>query len=104
MLIAHQHKHFDNGSGGKRSLSNSVDNIYEFIEAGYINALEYQKPSVQGMIINSLKKVNKNVASIIGNDCYQWEFYPQKDDKTGFKGYVSKIKHFQLSKDLYFLS
>lgn len=102
LLIAHQHKHFDNGSGGKRSLSNSVDNIYEFIETGYINALEYQKPSVQGMIINSLKKVNKNVASIIGSDCHQWEFYPQRDDKTGFKGYVSKIKALPTFKGLVF--
>lgn len=92
LLIAHQHKHFDNASGGKRSLSNSVENIYEFIKTGYINALEYQRPSVQGMIINSLKKVNKNVASIIGSDCHQWEYYPQKDDKTGYKGYISKIK------------
>lgn len=102
MLIAHQHKHFDNASGGKRSLSNSVDNIYEFIETGYINALEYQRPSVQGMIINSLKKVNKNVASIIGSDCHQWEYYPQKDNKTGFKGYVSKIKALPTFKGLVF--
>lgn len=102
LLIAHQHKHFDNASGGKRSLSNSVDNIYEFIETGYINALEYQRPSVQGMIINSLKKVNKNVASIIGSDCHQWEYYPQKDNKTGFKGYVSKIKALPTFKGLVF--
>lgn len=92
LLIAHQHKHFDNASGGKRSLSNSVDNIYEFIKTGYINALEYQRPNVQGMIINSLKKINKNVASIIGSDCHQWEYYPQKDSKNGYKGYVSKIR------------
>ena len=92
LLIAHQHKHFDNANGGKRSLSNSVDNIYEFIKTGYINALEYQRPNVQGMIINSLKKINKNVASIIGSDCHQWEYYPQKDAKNGYKGYVSKIR------------
>lgn len=92
LLIAHQHKHFDNRSGGKRSLSNSVDDIYSFIKTGYISALEYQRPSVQGMIINSLKKVNKNVASIIGSDCHQWEFYPKKDSIAYTKEYVSKVK------------
>ena len=92
LLIAHQHKHFDNRSGGKRSLSNSADDIYSFIKTGYISALEYQRPSVQGMIINSLKKVNKNVASIIGSDCHQWEFYPKKDSIAYTKEYVSKVK------------
>ena len=58
VLIAHQHKSLDNPEGGKRSLSNSVDDVYEFISTGYINALEYQKPSVQGMIINSLNSNN----------------------------------------------
>ena len=55
ILIAHQHKHFDNEEGGPKSLSNSVSDIYDFIRTGYINALEYQKPSVQGMLFNSLK-------------------------------------------------
>ena len=59
ILIAHQHKALDNPEGGKRSLSNSVEDVYEYISTGYINALEYQKPSVQGMIINSLKKAEK---------------------------------------------
>lgn len=92
ILIAHQHKHFDNKSGGKRSLSNSVSDIYEFIETGYINALEYQRPNVQGMIINSLKKVKRNVATIIGSDCHQWNCYPKKDNKVPEKEYITKIK------------
>lgn len=92
ILIAHQHKHFDKKDGGKRSLSNSVSDIYEFIKTGYVNALEYQRPAIQGMIINSLKKVNKNVATIIGSDCHKWEFYPQKDENNANKQYISKIK------------
>lgn len=92
ILIAHQHKHFDNKSGGKRSISNSVDNIYEFIDTGYINALEYQKVNVQGMIINSLEKTSKNLATVIGSDCHKWELYPYKDEKSCNKDYVSKIK------------
>ena len=92
ILIAHQHKHFDNEEGGPKSLSNSVSDIYDFIRTGYINALEYQKPSVQGMLINSLKKANENVATIIGSDCHQWEYYPCKDSKATNRDYVTKIK------------
>ena len=92
ILIAHQHKHFDNQEGGPKSLSNSVDDIYNFIKTGYINALEYQKPSVQGMLINSLNKANENVATIIGSDCHQWNYYPCKDSITASRKYVTKIK------------
>lgn len=92
ILIAHQHKHFDNEEGGPKSLSNSVSDIYDFIRTGYINALEYQKPSVQGMLINSLKKANENVATIIGSDCHQWEYYPCKDSNAPNRNYVTKIK------------
>ena len=92
ILIAHQHKGLDNSSGGKRSLSNSVEDVYEYISTGYINALEYQKPSVQGIIINSLNKVEMNIATVIGSDCHKWEYYPCKDEKHGNKNYVSKIK------------
>lgn len=92
ILIAHQHKALDNPEGGKRSLSNSVEDVYEYISTGYINALEYQKPSVQGMIINSLKKAEKNIATVIGSDCHKWEYYPCKDENSGNKNYVSKIK------------
>lgn len=92
ILIAHQHKALDNPEGGKRSLSNSVEDVYEYISTGYINALEYQKPSVQGMIINSLNKADKNIATIIGSDCHRWEYYPCRDEKTPNKNYVTKIK------------
>lgn len=92
VLIAHQHKHFDNEEGGPKSLSNSVSDIYDFIKTGYINALEYQKPSVQGMLINSLKKANENVATVIGSDCHKWEYYPCKDENSSNRDYVTKIK------------
>lgn len=102
VLIAHQHKHFNQKSGGKRSLSNSVSDIYKFIKTGYINALEYQKPAVQGMIINSLKDANKSVATIIGSDCHQWSYYPQQDNLHSNKEYVSKIKSLPSFKGLVF--
>lgn len=92
LLIAHQHKNFDNPEGGIKSISNSVSDMYEFIETGYINALEYQKPNVQGMIINCLKKTSTNVATIIGSDCHKWKCYPKKDEKSENKKYITKIK------------
>lgn len=92
VLIAHQHKSLDNPEGGKRSLSNSVSDVYEFISTGYINALEYTKPSVQGMIINSLHKIDSNIATVTGSDCHKWKYYPKKDENTFNERYVSKIK------------
>lgn len=92
LLIAHQHKNFDNPNGGPKSISNSVSNLYDFIQTGYLNALEYQNANVQGIIINCLKKANTNVATIIGSDCHQWEYYPQKDKNTRQKDYITKIK------------
>ncbi|MDD2518989.1 MAG: hypothetical protein PHG18_03785 [Bacilli bacterium] len=102
VLIAHQHKHFDTMEGGRRSFSNSVSDPYEFIKTGYINALEYQKPNVQGMIIDSLKSINENIATIIGSDCHQWQFYPLHDEKSSPKNYISKIKCLPTFKGLAF--
>ena len=44
------------------------------------------------MIINSLNRVEKNIATVIGSDCHKWECYPCKDEKHSNKNYVSKIK------------
>ena len=87
ILIAHQHKHFDNEEGGPKSLSNSVSDIYEFIKTGYINALEYQKPRVQGMIKNNLREMKSKFATITGSDCHVWSAYPNKDEKIKEKYY-----------------
>lgn len=102
VLIAHQHKDLDNPNGGKRSLSNSVSNVYEYIGSGYINALEYQKPSVQGMLIDNLKKANINIATIIGSDCHEWNEYPKHDKKSVTSDYITKIKALPTFKGLVF--
>lgn len=102
VLIAHQHKDIENPSGGKRSISNSVSNVYEYIGSGYINALEYQKPSVQGMLIDNLKKADMNIATIIGTDCHDWKAYPRHDEKSKAHEYITKIKALPTFKGLVF--
>ena len=102
VLIENQHKSLDNPNGGKRSISDSVSNIYDYIATGYINALEYQKPSVQGMIIDNLKKSDINIATIIGSDCHDWKAYPKHDMNSKAHGYISKIKALPTFKGLVF--
>ena len=102
VLIAHQHKSLDNPNGGKRSISDSVSNIYDYIATGYINALEYQKPSVQGMILDNLKKSDINIATIIGSDCHDWNAYPKHDMSSKAHEYISKIKALPTFKGLVF--
>lgn len=102
VLIAHQHKDLDNPNGGKRSLSNSVSNVYEYIGSGYINALEYQKPSVQGMLIDNLKKADMNIATIIGTDCHDWNAYPKHDKDSNAHEYITKVKALPTFKGLVF--
>ena len=57
LLIAHQKSDIDikDSSQNHHSLSEAVDNPREWIKTGFINALEYQKPRVQGMIKKNLK-------------------------------------------------
>lgn len=81
ILIAHQKKAIGNSSGGKTSYSNSTSNPYEFLRVGYIDALEYQKPSVEGILQNELKDFDSDfsAALITGSDCHDWRVYPKHD-------------------------
>ncbi|MGI6676528.1 MAG: ABC transporter ATP-binding protein [Bacilli bacterium] len=80
ILIAAQRKALDNPRGGKNSLSNSVSDVYEFLKVGYISALEIQKPSVHGMILNNLVDFPDTIAFTYGSDCHQWDLYPKHSD------------------------
>ena len=95
VLIAHQKSGIDvqDSTGKHHSLSEAVKDPNEWIRIGYINALEYQKPRIQGMIKNNLKEINTKFATITGSDCHVWSAYPNKDStiKTP-KEYLSKIK------------
>lgn len=84
LLIACQRKSLDNKNGGKNCLSDSCDNPLEFIKTGYINALEYQSPSVEGILNNSLVDLPKDmgVSLVAGSDCHEWSAYPYHDSKS----------------------
>jgi hypothetical protein len=82
ILIVHQKQSLDRKDKSHRSLSGAVKNPYEIIEMGYINALEFKKSSVEGILKDNLKKIERNVSLITGSDCHQWDFYPEHDEKS----------------------
>lgn len=77
ILIAHQHSGF-NGNQKPRSLGKATDglNAYKF---GYIDALEYNKPVVQGILRSELSDLELPARMVIGSDCHQWSCYPKHD-------------------------
>jgi predicted ATPase len=93
ILIACQRKDIGNHNGKHSSLSDSSNQVEEIISIGYINALEYQKPKVEGILINNLKEIPRSVSLISGSDCHTWSCYPKHDasvKKSEF--YPSKAK------------
>lgn len=95
ILIAHQKSGFDVKSGKKthHSLSEAVSNPLEWLKVGYINALEYQKPKVQGVLKNDLNDFKLKFSTITGSDCHVWKAYPKKDFSVQVEdNYVTKIK------------
>ena len=103
LLIAHQKSDLDvkDSLQNHHSLSEAVDNPKEWIKTGFINALEYQKPRVQGMIKNSLKNLKWKFATITGSDCHVWSAYPNKDDNSEEpKDYLTNIKSLPTFKGL----
>lgn len=80
IFIACQRKDLNNPSGGANCISDSVDDIYDFLKVGFINALEYQKSNVEGMLLNNLKDFPRQMGLVCGSDCHQWEAYPLHDE------------------------
>ena len=93
ILIVHQKTSLDNGKGNHNSLSEGTSDPYTIIKAGYITALEYQKPNVEGILKNNLYDMNVDIALITGSDCHDWYAYPHHDKtKNNNSVYFSKIK------------
>ncbi|WP_033162842.1 ATP-binding cassette domain-containing protein [Sharpea azabuensis] len=93
ILIVHQRCSLDKESTGHNSLSESVSNPYKILKIGYINALEYQKPNVEGILKNNLKNIDSNIALITGSDCHDWKYYPKHDKESSVSNaYFSKCK------------
>lgn len=76
ILIASQTKNIYNQSGKHNSLSDSAMDVEQIIRVGYINALEFQKPKVEGILMNNLKELSLPIPLFSGSDCHDWAHYP----------------------------
>lgn len=82
ILIASQRKDINNQSGNHNSLSDSAINVEQIIRVGYINALEFQKPKVEGILLNNLKRLTLPISLFSGSDCHDWSCYPFHDSQN----------------------
>lgn len=83
ILIAHQHSGFG-GTQRKRSLGAASGKAKELYRFGYIDALEYNTPTVQGILRSELSELDLPQRMLIGSDCHEWACYPkhESNDKT----------------------
>lgn len=79
ILIVHQRQGINNTRGSNQSLSAAISNPSKFIQTGYIDCLEYNKPRVEGIVKNSLKDIGISYPLITGSDCHDWDAYPYHD-------------------------
>ena len=88
ILIASQRKDLNNNSSGKHnSLSDATCNVEEIIKLGYIDALEFQKPQVEGILLHNLKTISLPMPLFSGSDCHDWSVYPCHDSKNKNKNF-----------------
>lgn len=85
VLIAHQHQGLENAGVKKRSLGSATDSAEEYIKYGYIDALEYTKANVQGILLNEFQDLNLDAATVCGSDCHDWSVYPAHDKSQNAK-------------------
>ena len=81
ILIACQRTSLEKTQKTNRSLSEASANPYEMISAGYISALEFQAPNVEGMIKSCLNNRSLQTGLLTGSDCHQWNVYPNHDSE-----------------------
>jgi adenylate kinase family enzyme len=82
ILIASQRKNIHDHSGNHNSLSDSTNDVEQIIRLGYIDALEFQKPRVEGILLNNLKEISLPMPLFSGSDCHDWACYPYHDSKN----------------------
>ncbi|MBC2578643.1 ATP-binding cassette domain-containing protein [Peptostreptococcus russellii] len=85
ILIACQRNSLDKHDGKHNSLSESTKDSENLIMTGYINALEFQRPNVEGILKNNLRNIPVNIGLVMGSDCHDWSAYPNHDKKNGNK-------------------
>lgn len=91
ILIACQRNSLDRHDGHHNSLSESTREAQELLLAGYINALEFQRPNVEGILKDNLRKMPRQVMLVMGSDCHEWSAYPDHD-------HVNRNRQFSHSK------
>jgi len=89
LLIAHQKQDLNNKEKGNASLSSSCDDPSVFLSTGYIDSLEFSSNKQEGIVINSLRKMDIDIPLITGSDCHEWEAYPFRE-----KNSEKKPRHF----------
>lgn len=85
ILIACQRNSLDKHDGKHNSLSESTKDSENLIMTGYINALEFQRPNVEGILKNNLRNIPINLGLVMGSDCHDWSAYPNHDKINGNK-------------------
>lgn len=88
ILIACQRNSLDRQGGKHNSLSESAKEPIDLIKTGYINALEFQRPNVEGILKNNLKDVPANIGLVMGSDCHEWAAYPNHDHGNKNKSFT----------------
>lgn len=88
ILIACQRNSLDKQDGRHNSLSEASKEPIDLIKTGYINALEFQRPNVEGILKNNLKDIPVNIGLVMGSDCHEWNVYPKHDHKNGNKNFI----------------
>lgn len=88
ILIACQRNSLDRHDGKHNSLSESTKDSKELIMTGYISALEFQRPNVEGILKNNLRDVPKEISLVMGSDCHDWKAYPNHDKKNTNKQFT----------------
>jgi len=83
ILIACQRNSLERHEGHHNSLSESTREPEELLMTGYINALEFQRPNVEGILRDNLRKIPANVMLVMGSDCHEWAVYPNHDSQQG---------------------
>ncbi len=102
ILIAHQHQGLTSQNVKKRTLSSATDDAIDYVKFGYIDALEYTKSRVQGIILSDLVNLDVKASTIVGSDCHTWETYPKHDhdDSRERDSYYSTIRALPTFKSL----
>lgn len=88
ILIACQRTGLDRHKGRHRSLSEATMDPEELLLTGYINALEFQRPNVEGILRDNLKRLPVQVGLVMGSDCHEWKAYPYHHTGQGNEQFI----------------